>query len=56
MLEERSSQQAQYIERLRVLTDNMKETKQDRSNFMEQRLQMQGQFDDINKDLDNLLN
>ena len=56
MLEERSTSHSKTIERLRVLADNLKETKQDKSNWMEQKLQIQGQFDEINKDIDILLN
>lgn len=41
MLDERTTGHSKVIESLRVLTDNLKETKQDKSNFQEQRMQMQ---------------
>lgn len=41
MLNDRTTQHAKSLEQLKISTDNMKETKQDKSNFMEQKMQIQ---------------
>ena len=56
MLNERTTAHAKSLEQLRTVTDMLKETKQDKSNFMEQKMQIQGQFDEDNADLDIQLN
>ena len=56
MLNDRTNQHAKSLEALKVVSDHLKETKQDKSNFMEQKMQIQSQFDEINADLDVQLN
>ena len=52
MLSERTNEHSKRLEVLRVNVDKLKETKQDKSNFQEQKMQIQGQFDTVNKSLD----
>ena len=56
MLSERTNEHSKRLEVLRVNVDKLKETKQDKSNFQEQKMQIQGQFDTVNKSLDEQLN
>ena len=56
MLDGRTAEQSKHLERLQIMADNLTKTKQDKSNFYEQKNQIQGQFDEVNKDLDVLLN
>ena len=54
MIDTRTKDLAKDIKVLQKTTETMKVTKQDRSNFQEQRQLIQGQFDDINNDTDTL--
>ena len=54
MIDTRTKDLAKDIKVLQKTTETMKVTKQDKSNFQEQRQLIQGQFDDINNDTDTL--
>ena len=56
MLEERTKSHTKSIEALNILTANLKESKQDKSNFQEQKMQIQSQFDAVHNDLDAHIN
>ena len=56
MLEERTKSHTKSIETLNILTANLKESKQEKANFQEQKMQIQSQFDAVHNDLDAHLN
>jgi len=42
MLDGRTAEQSKHLERLQIMADNLTKTKQDKSNFYEQKNQIQG--------------
>ena len=56
MIDDRTKEQGELITQLRIKVGNLIETKQDKSNFQEQKMQIQNDFDQIHKDQDIQLN